>query len=114
MGYRLFVEKVGKDNPKYYGTKLYGYYDEKKLKSYQLLIKKGYLNENKYYNWWSYSCDNAILMRAEDFREFAKLYEEDLNQYYEDDHNPADFIEDEDIQAFMKLDDWELIVISWG
>lgn len=113
MGYRLCVEKVGDSNPNYYGTKLYGCCDEEKLKSYQWLIKKGYLKENEYYS-WSYGSDNAILMRAEDFREFAKLYEEDLNEYYEYDHSPANFIEDKDIQAFMNLDDWELIVISWG
>lgn len=113
MGYRLTVEKVGKDKPAYYGTKLYGYCDEEKLKSYQWLIKNHYLNSDEYYV-WSYCCDNAILMRAKDFREFAKLYEEDLNNYYEYDYNPANFIEDKDIQAFMNLYDWELIVISWG
>ena len=42
MGYRLSVEVVGESSPKYYGTKLYGYEDETKLKSYQWLIKEEY------------------------------------------------------------------------
>lgn len=113
MGYRLTVEKVGKDKPSYYGTKLYGYCEEEKLESYQWLIKNGYLDKDKYYS-WSYGSDIAILMRAEDFREFAKLYEEDLNKYYEYEKYDSTFIGDPDIQEFMSLDDWELIVISWG
>ena len=111
MGYRLTVEKVGDKEPKYYGTKLYGYCDEEKTKSYQWLIKNNYLNKNEHYYWHDCS-DNAILMRAEQFREFAKLYQEDLKDRYETSENL--FIEDKDIQAFMNLNDWELIVISWG
>lgn len=105
MGYRLTVEKVGDKTPCFYGTKLYGYRDEKKLKSYQWLIKNAYLDENKYYI-WADGFDNPVLMRVEEFREFIKLYAEDLES--------EELLKDEDIRAFMSLYDWELIVLSWG
>lgn len=111
MGYRLNVEMVGKSSPKYYGTKLYGYVNETQLESYQWLIKEGFLDANEEYI-WDYCCDNPILMRAEDFKIFAKLYNEDFNNFIAEpfkDH----FIKDKDIQQFLQLEDWELIVISW-
>ena len=112
MGYRLSVEKVGDNTPKYYGTKLYGYVDdETELKSYQWLIKEGFLNESEEYV-WEYCCDNPILMRVESFRDFVILYNEDLNKFLKPEMEDS-FIKDEDIQQFLKLDDWELIVISW-
>lgn len=112
MGYRLSVEKVGDRYPCYYGTKLYGYVnDETELKSYQWLVKEGFLKADEIYV-WDYCCENPILMRVEDFKIFAKLYNEDLNKIlpnFKKDY----FIKDEDIQQFLALDNWELIVISW-
>lgn len=111
MGYRLSVDMVGENSPRYYGTKLYGYKDETKLKSYQWLIKEGFLDANENYV-WGYNCDNPILMRAEDFKIFAKLYNEDLNIFLIPEMKDY-FIKDEDIQQFLQLEDWKLVVISW-
>lgn len=43
---------------------------------------------------------------------FAKLYNEDLNNFLIPEMKDG-FIKDEDIQQFLQLEDWELIVISW-
>ena len=111
MGYRLNVEMVGESSPKYYGTKLYGYDDETKLKSYQWLIENGYLDANEEYV-WDYCYDNPILMRAKDFKIFAELYNEDVNKFIPELLKDY-FIKDKEIQQFLQLRDWELIVVSW-
>ena len=111
MGYRLNVQMVGDNTPKYYGTKLYGYEDEAKLKSYQWLINEGFLDANQTYV-WGYDFVNPILMKAEAFKIFAKLYNEDLNKFLIPQMRDY-FIKDEDIQQFLQLEDWKLIVIYW-
>lgn len=111
MGYRLSVEVVGNDNPSYYGTKLYGYVDEKELKSYKWLMYKGYLRADEDYC-WDYGSENPIVMKIEDFRIFAIFYNIDCNENKPEYAKDA-FIDDPDIQSFLKLDDDQLIVISW-
>lgn len=111
MGYRLSVEMVGESTPKYYGTKLYGYTDQTKLKSYQWLIKEEFLKVNENYI-WGYNYHNPILMTAEAFKVFAKLYNEDYNKTLPERLKDY-FIKDEVIQQFLKLRGRELVVIYW-
>lgn len=110
MGYRLEIERIGHKEPNFYGTKLYGYVDEKKLKSYNWLLDKGFLDKNTYYI-WTYCCDNPITMKVKDFREFAVLYDEDCSQTG---YLPGMFIEDETIKQILNLKDDELLLLTWG
>ena len=81
MGYRLEVSKI---DYVYCGGKLYGYVSEEKLKqlkSYQWLLKKGYIDGDEY---WSYGCNPQIVLRASEFREFMKLYIDDRDWKHDD------------------------------
>ena len=72
MGYRLEISEI---KYKACGGKLYGYSDEKQLKSYKYLVGKGYLDGDKYF---SYGYNPSIPLRADEFKEFIKLYNEGL------------------------------------
>lgn len=111
MGYRLEVEQVG-GKLYFYGTKLFGYEDEEKLKSYKFLIKNKYLDE--YSTFFNYNHSNDFVMEIKDFREFVKLYNEDLNNFTFYSNEKDRFIKDKTIQKFLKLEDDDRVVISWG
>lgn len=115
MGYRLCVEKVGDKEPSYYGTKMYGYGRTTEYKSYKWLLENDFLKKDEHYIWGD-GFDNPILMRIEQFKEFVKLYNEDCNDEYLS-YYPEDkdfFINNEDIQKFLQLYPWELVVLTWG
>lgn len=107
MGYRL---RINKSIEIFGGTKLFGYCDERKLKSYQYLMEKEYINED----WaFGYGCYAPIALPIKDFIEFLTLYIEDLKTY--DDYT------DEDIEKTGLYDiknnidpECEFYVISWG
>ena len=77
MGYRLSISDP-ENGLKFYGTKLYGYTDERKLESYKYLESIGKVDE---FTTFSDCIDNEMTLTPEQFREFIHLYKEDfLNQ----------------------------------
>lgn len=74
MGYRLNVSSKTNSDKSYYGTKLYGYVDEKNLQSYKWLERHGKLTGDEV---WDYGCENTIVLTAEEYQEFIKLYARD-------------------------------------
>lgn len=81
MGYRLYMTKISK---KYAcGGKLFGYTDTSKLKSYQWLLKKGFLEgiDDDEITFAECNGNPQIVLRPEEFEEFVKLYNEDCNNY---------------------------------
>ena len=98
MGYRMNI--VDTQNPaiSYYGTKLYAYCDMSELKSYKYLdeigiIDKlvtgeesdGYFDKEDAQMLWVCGYENRFTLTAEQFREFIKLYQEDLQCTIDDD-----------------------------
>lgn len=103
MGYRLgIIEK--KDS--YYGTKLFGYQDNRDLESFKYLLKLGKVEENEYFG---YSSDQSITLTDTEFREFIKLYNEDLNKFCGYNN---EFINNEEIQKLLgtRYDK----ILEWG
>ena len=108
MGYRLEVTQVG-GTLSYYGTKLYGYVeDETALKSYKFLRDNGYFDADDVV--FTYGASHDTVMDVVDFRVFAELYNEDLNEYCEE---KDFFINDETIRKILELYDYDRVVISW-
>lgn len=109
MGYRLEMSKV-----KYSacGSKLYGYIDdEKKLKSHQWLLKKGYIDGDEY---WDYGCNPRIVLRPYEFKEFIELYNEDFNKFKPQfcEEYPEDYIiNQKEIQELIK--NKETVLLEW-
>ena len=91
MGYRLNI-----DEHKYYGTKLYGYTDEKELKSYKYLQKIQKINGDEC---WFDGTENRIFLFADEFEKFIKLYNKDLNN--ENEKEKDWFINQEEIQELL-------------
>lgn len=77
MGYRLNVSDP-ENGFKFYGTKLYGYTDERKLESYKYLESIGKVDE---FTTFSDCIDNEMTLTSEQFREFMHLYREDFFNY---------------------------------
>lgn len=110
MGYRLEISKI-----KYTGVcggKLYGYTDDEtlhKMKSYEWLKKNEYIEGDEC---WGYGFNPQIVLNKEDFIEFVKLYNEDLNNFY-DCYNEKDwFINNEEIIKLMNDDSKK--ILEWG
>lgn len=105
MGYRL---EISETEYKACGGKLFGYCDEEELKSHKYLLDKGYLDGDEYFN---YGFEGNIVLRADEFKEFIKLYNEDMNEQ----RAPYGCIEkdciinSEDIQELLKSDKDKLI-----
>lgn len=76
MGYRLEISKIKYSTC---GGKLYGYTDVHELKSWEWLLKNKYIDGDEY---WSYGCNPQIVLDAEEFKKFIKLYLEDLDENY--------------------------------
>lgn len=76
MGYRLEISKIKYSTC---GGKLYGYTETDNLKSFKYLYNKGYLEGDEY---WSYGCNPQIVLSATEFKEFIRLYIDDLKEYY--------------------------------
>ena len=74
MGYRLSISDP-ENGLKFYGTKLYGYTDERMLESYKYLESIGKVDE---FTTFSDCIDNEMTLTPEQFREFIRLYSEDF------------------------------------
>lgn len=77
MGYRLNVSDPEK-HLKFYGTKLYGYTDKRKLESYKYLESIGKVDD---LTTFSGGIDNKMVLTPEQFREFIRLYKTDFSNY---------------------------------
>lgn len=75
MGYRLNVYDP-EHRLKFYGTKLYGYTDERKLESYKYLESIGKVDD---LTTFSGGIDNEMTLTPEQFREFIRLYGADFS-----------------------------------
>ena len=103
MGYRLgIIEK----KESYYGTKLFGYEEHSKLESFKYLMELGKVEEDDYFD---YSTNQSITLSDTEFREFIKLYNEDLNNFCEFNN---EFINDKEIQKLM--DTRYDKILEWG
>lgn len=79
MGYRAYVSKV---NDEICLGKLYGYCDTYKLKSYQWLVDKGYIDTvDEEVTFAECNGSGDAVIPNWDFDEFIKLYNEDCNNY---------------------------------
>lgn len=74
MGYRLYISDP-KNRLKFYGTKLYGYTDERKLESYKYFLSIGKVDE---FTTFSGGIDNEMTLTPEQFREFIHSYKADF------------------------------------
>lgn len=118
MGYRLEMSEI---KYKACGSKLYGYCETSKLKSYQWLLSKGYLDgiEDKKFvdrNGITFAECNGnpqIIMRKDDFKEFIKLYNEDLNEHPDIwVHHEQDWlINKQEIKDLIENADW--VLLEW-
>lgn len=79
MGYRLNIYKDNKFILE--STKLYGYCDEKKLKSYHYLIGIGKFSGE--YEYFDYGYKNSVELKGIQLKKFIKYYIRDLKKYYE-------------------------------
>ena len=73
MGYRLLVVDTATWE-KYYGWKLFGYFDGSVLRSYQYLKSIGKVDDDMT---WDYGCENDIELTAAEFVMFIDLFEKD-------------------------------------
>lgn len=120
MGYRLHVSRI-EDNV-FCGGKLYGYgdyeynddgndgYIEKKTKSHQWLVEKGYLKGDEF---WTYGFNPKIILNSREFKEFIELYNEDCNNFKEEYIiHPKDWIiNDERVQKLINGKDD--VLLEW-
>lgn len=108
MGYRLNVYKGNKyvlEN-----TKLYGYCDENKLKSYHYLTGIGkFTGKNEYFG---YGLENAVDLKGIQLKKFIKYYIRDLKKYYEYKEDCERAIKE--LQDFLKhTKTEETYIIKW-
>lgn len=104
MGYRLEISEI---KYKACGGKLYGYSDEKQLKSHKYLVEKGYLDGDEYFG---YGYNPSIPLRADEFKEFIKLYNEDYNEKRQlDGENKDCIINDRYIKELLESDESKLL-----
>lgn len=76
MGYRLNISKDKEDKETlFYATKLYGYYDNTKLLSYNYLVQIGKFEGDEFF---CYGASNDIELNLEEFKIFCILYDYDL------------------------------------
>ena len=103
MGYRLEISEL--IPTKNSGGKLYGYIPEidlKKLKSYNWLLERKYIEEDCEFN---YGYSPEIVLDKTSFREFMQLYAEDWFDTYQSEFWLEDFEEVINSDNF-KLIDW--------
>lgn len=104
MGYRLAVSEV---EQVYYGTKLFGYVHEETLKSYKYLKDIEAIKGDEQ---WDYGFDNPIVLSIKEFKDFRKLYAEDLKE------NNGKIESDwflKETKHLIELEDYKLIVLNW-
>ena len=105
MGYRLAISEL---EQVYYGTKLFGYVDdETNLKSFKYLKDIDVIKGDEI---WDYGFDNPIVLSIKEFKDFRKLYAEDLEE------NNGKIESDwflEKTKHLIEREDYELIVLNW-
>ena len=100
-------------------TQLYGYWVSREAaKSAVFLIKKGY-KDSYYDDAWSLSHMNRqpyaeIIIQADDFEEFALLYDEDLKQLWKDDWSFYNQKGVQDLIKKIKNKEITQIKLDWG
>lgn len=77
MGYRINI-KDNETEKEFYGTKLYGYVDEKILDSYKYLIRIKKFDGEEIFD---YNNENEIILSNEEFINFIIFYMRDLIEY---------------------------------
>ena len=108
MGYRLNIYKGNKHVLE--NTKLYGYCDENKLKSYHYLIGIGKFSGE--YEHFNYGHENSVELKGIQLKKFIKYYIRDLKKYYEykEDYES----EVKELQDFLKTyKTEEIYIIKW-
>ena len=112
MGYRLEISR--KVYSGFSGGKLYGYIEEEKLKkckSFRWLVERGYLEEEDV-DTFDYGAEHTTVLTAEEFKEFIKLYKEDMKNCYQD--SPGWFYEQYYSKEFQELiESSEDKIIEW-
>ena len=108
MGYRLSIENESK-TIEFYGTKHYGYSfvfksDGMKYPSYRYLIKLKKITGGEC---WDYGCSPEIILTAEQFEHFIKLYSKELEEI-----DGYLLISEKEIAELLKSN--ERKIISWG
>lgn len=88
MGYRLEISKVKYSTC---GGKLFGYTNVEKLRSWKYLKENGYIEGDEC---WDYGFNPYIVLNEEEFKDFIKLYINDLKQYYQFPSNLNNLIKD--------------------
>lgn len=106
MGYRLNIEDP-EHHLNFYGTKLYGYVDERSLESYKYLRSIEKVNDDTMFcDCW----DNECTLTPEQFAKFISLYEED---YFKDaGYKMNTHPKYEAIEEMLKTNSDK--IISWG
>ena len=104
MGYRLEISRIIDSDLG--GTKLYGYVEDvTKLKSWNWLVNNGHLNEeNKLFFEWD--GNPSIILSKDEFRDFTKLYWEDIKDFRNPEWNMPDTIKDLIEEDCSKLLEW--------
>lgn len=80
MGYGMEIQECA---PSVYGGKLFGYGDTSTMKSFRFLVDLRKLGEEDAIC-FECSAEMPILLNAEQFRTFIKLYDEDLKDLWGD------------------------------
>lgn len=78
MGYTMEITHNGNN---YSGGKLYGYADDKKLKSIKYLLKLGKLYNYDDVVYWGYCFDREVTLTAKEFKKFFRKYKKDKKKY---------------------------------
>lgn len=78
MGYTMEITHNGKN---YSGGKLYGYEDDKKLKSIKYLLKLGKLDDYDDVFYWNHFHDRKVTLSAKEFKKFFRKYKKDKKKY---------------------------------
>ena len=106
MGYRLNIEQ--NEQTILYGSKLYGYCNENKLKSYHYLIGIGKFTGNEFFD---YGHDNRITLNSNQMKKFIKYYARDLKKFYW--YDDVSCVIKELNEAFKNGKTKKLFIIDW-
>lgn len=115
MGYRLNIKTFdGNKTPNksetysydFYGTKLFGYVDTQKLRSFKYLEQLDKVNE---YTIFDYGFDNLIKLSSIEFSKFFALYLLDIADYYAYGCDPFTKTELQDLSKIINSENFKYI-----
>ena len=101
MGYRPEFKDTENPDLCFYGTKLYGYVNEKELSSYQYLLSIEKVTSDDI---WDYAFPHEMVLTAEQFRVFMKLYEKDFDKEAGFEGCLAAYADYKNIEELLKTD----------